>query len=92
MADAETIKTAIKLCIDPNSICAPCAYKKQQACVTALLADALAVIESLQVENKIIIENGAELDKQRTEFALTINSLRLENNRLKAQMIGGGKG
>ena len=50
-----------------------------------LLRDVLSVIKGLQTENKIIMDNNAELDKQRTDFAMKIEELRLENNRLKEQ-------
>lgn len=61
MADIERVKENIKICINPDSPCFVCEYKKAQECTTSLLTDALSVIEELQAEIerlKGIAKNG----------------------------------
>ena len=48
MADIERIKRNIRLCIDSDSRCFACEYKRAEECTMSLLRDALSVIEELQ--------------------------------------------
>ena len=87
MADIETIKAALRICLAGNP-CAGCHYFKEcykENHTDILLEDTLKVIEALQAENRLITENNTEIDKQRGEIALRLESLRLENERLKAK-------
>ena len=89
MADVEKVKQGLKAHTDEcawvcNENC-PYYEPSEYGCCDKLTADALSVIESLQSENKILTENNIGIDEQRGEIAVRLESLRLENERLKAE-------
>ena len=55
---------------------------QDESCPVVCL-DALSLMKEQRTENKIITANNAELDKQRTAFAMKIEELKTEVERLK---------
>ena len=71
------MKDAEKIIADFEAWC----DEQDESCPVVCL-DALSFMKEQRAENKIITANNSELDKQRTAFAMKIEELQTEINRL----------